>query len=203
MRSALVCSMGMFAAVTACVSTPEGGTLGEGAAVFPKIVSVDTAFPPRSVMVQLNQPAYAAVLLVAVGHSATLLYPSDSTTNNQLSAASHSLRIEIPSLLAQSDSERIARARDSMRVRTPRSRTGTRTRTATPLPPNAVVYLLLLTSPQPLVYQRIIDKTGGVSIPNIDNEALNAIAKAVKSTLTAEPREWAGHYLPIELRRSR
>lgn len=202
MRSALVCSIGVIAVAAACATTPAGGTLGEGSAAHPRIVAVDSALPPRSIMVQVPQAGYATIVLVAVGHSATLLYPPDSTTNNQLSAGSHSLSFEIPSLLAQSDSERIARARDTMRVRPTRSRTP-RIRGPMPLPPNTVTYLLLLTSAQPLVYQRLIDKTAGVSIPNIDSEALNAIAKAVKATLPAEPREWAGHYLPIELRRSR
>ncbi len=202
MRSALVCSIGVIAVAAACATTPAGGTLSDGSVAQPKIVAVDSAVPPRSIMVQMPQAGYATVVLVAVGHSTTLLYPPDSTTNNQLSAGSHSLSFEIPALLAQSDSERIARARDTIRSRPTRNRAA-RIRGPTPLPPNTVTYLLLITSPQPLVYQRLLDKTAGVSIPNIDSEALNAIAKAVKSTLPAEPREWAGHYLPIELRRTR
>jgi hypothetical protein len=200
-RSALVCSIGVIAVAAACATTPTGGTLSEGAVAQPKIVAVDSAVPPRTIMVQMPQAGYATVVLVAVGHSATLLYPPDSTTSNQLGAGSHSLSFSIPSVYAQSDSERIANARDTVRLRQ-RSR-ATRIRGPMPLPPNTVAYLLLITSPQPLVYERLIDKTAGVSIPNIDSEALNAIAKAVKATLPAEPREWAGHYLPIELRRSR
>ena len=44
------------------------------------------------------------------------------------------------------------------------------------------------------------DKTVGVTIPIEDVEALNAIAKAVKSTLAVEPREWAGYYQHVEIR---
>jgi hypothetical protein len=62
---------------------------------------------------------------------------------------------------------------------------------------------LLVTSPKPLVYQRIIEKTAGVSIPLIDTEALNAVAKAIKATIPSEPRDWAGYYQRVELRRRR
>ena len=46
----------------------------------------------------------------------------------------------------------------------------------------------------------IIDKTAGVSIPLVDNEALNAVGKAIRSTLP-EPRTMAGYYQIIELTR--
>ena len=72
-----------------------------------------------------------------------------------------------------------------------------------PLPLTAMPYLLLITSPQELDYDRMLEKTGGVSIPTIDAEALNAVAKAIKATLPAEPRNWSGHYLPVVVRRVR
>jgi hypothetical protein len=34
-------------------------------------------------------------------------------------------------------------------------------------------------------------------------EALNAVAKAVKSTIPNEPREWGGYYQLVELKRNR
>ena len=184
-----------------CASAPAGGALGEGAAARPRIASVDSGVPPRAASLQLDQPGYAAVFLVAPGHSATLLYPADSGVNNQLAQGTHRIEFEIPSQLAETDSQRLARIRDAQR-NVPRSRAGTR-RTIAPIPPDTPTFLLLLTSPQPLVYQRMIDKTGGVSIPNIESEALNAVAKAIKSTITTEPREWAGYYQPVELRRYR
>jgi hypothetical protein len=63
---------------------------------------------------------------------------------------------------------------------------------------NAVPYMLLVTSPQPLVYQRMIERTAGVSIPSIDVEALNAVAKAVRATIP-EPRSVSGYYEPIQM----
>lgn len=190
----------------ACVTAPGGGALGDVALSErpsqPRITGIDTAFPPRAVSVEMTHAGYAAVFLVAPGHSATLLYPADSATDNQLVAGPHRLAFEVPSVLAQSDSERIARARAA--ARTPgRARVASRERMATPIPPSIATYLLFLTSPQPLVYERMIERTGGVSIPTIETEALNAVAKAIKGTLTEEPREWAGYYQPVELRARR
>jgi hypothetical protein len=48
----------------------------------------------------------------------------------------------------------------------------------------------------------MIEKTAGVSIPNIETEALNAVGKAIKSTILSEPRELAGYYQRVELRRA-
>ena len=163
-----------------------------------RITAVDSTRPPRHATVQLDQPGYAALILVAPGHSATLLYPSDSTTDNRLASGSHVLRFAIPEVLVQTDSQRmasIARARDSGF-----SARRTRPRGVTPLPPTAPTYLLIVTSPQQLSYARLREKTTGVSIPLEDMEALNAVGKAVKSTLSSEPREWAGYYQLVEVR---
>lgn len=184
-----------------CASTQTAGQLGEGSAPPPKITAVDTAFPPRSVMMDMPQPGYAALLLVAPGHSATLLYPRDSLASVPLSAAAHQLTFELPSFLVQDDSIRLrARADTSRFGARARPRTG---RAMAPLPPTTLTYLLLITSPQALSYQRILEKTAGVTIPSVDMEALNAVAKAVKSTIPSEPRVWAGYYQLVELRRSR
>jgi hypothetical protein len=183
----------------ACASAPASGRLGEGSTVHPRITGVDSALPPRRATVQLEQREHAVLLLVAPGHSATLLYPKDSVTPNELSAGSHRIEFQIPDLLVASDSllSLGQPRRDSMRLgrRTPGARS------VTPIPPTAPTYLLLVTSPQPLVYARIVEKTAGVSIPTIDTEALNAVGKAIKSTLATEPREWAGYYQQIEVRR--
>jgi hypothetical protein len=175
-------------------------------------VSADTAHPPGGSSVELDQPGYVAVLLVAPGLNATLLYPPDSTTNNRLDAGTHQLMFHVPNLLVQFDSARNPdraplgrRQRDSSNLNPGRQRYDTnsrsrqgRTNTLTPTTPT---YLLLFTSPQPLVYQRLVEKTAGVSIPTIDTEALNAVAKAIKATIPGESREWAAYYQRIELRK--
>jgi hypothetical protein len=185
----------------ACASTQPTGQLGEGSTPPPRITAADSAFPPRHVTIEMPQSGYAALLLVAPGHSATLLYPRDSLANNSLSAGSHRLAFEVPSFLVQDDSARL-RARDTSRLRT-RARVRGGRPIAQPLPPTTPTYFLFVTSPQPLTYSRLIERTRGVTIPNIEMEALNAVAKAVKSTIPNEPREWAGYYQLVELRRSR
>jgi hypothetical protein len=186
-------------AIMACASTPTGSAIGEGPMPRPTIVGIDSAFPPTAATVDMPQPAYAALFLVAPGHSATLLYPSDSATNNQLSPGRNRLRYEIASALVETDSQRLARIREAQRAAGGRTRASARPSVSV-IPPSIPTYLLLVTSSQPLVYSRLVDKTAGVSIPNIDEEALNAVAKAAKATLASEPREWAGYYLPVELR---
>jgi hypothetical protein len=186
--------------LASCAKQAKFGPLGDSP-VPPsptRITGVDTTLPPRNLSVQLDQAGYATVILVAPGHSATILYPADSTVDNRLGAGSHTLTVQIPEALVQTDSQRMAaitRARDSGF-----SARRTRPRGITPLSPATPTYFLVITSPQQLSYSRMREKTAGVSIPIEDMEALNAIAKAVKSTLAAEPREWAGYYQHVEIR---
>jgi hypothetical protein len=190
--------------VASCASSPGGGTLGEGGIAEPRITAVDTAVPPRDATVQLEQPAYVALFLVAPGHSVSLLYPADSSTDNRHVPGAHRVQFEVPETLVETDSQRIARIREAQRTSPRRRRAATATAGNTgPLPSTVMPYLLLITSPQELDYRRMLLKTGGVSIPTVDSEALNAVAKAIKATLPAEPRNWSGHYLPVVLRRVR
>lgn len=194
----------VVAMALACASVPKAGPLAEGSTATPRISAVDTTKPPKSAWIQLDQPAYVALMLVAPGRSATLLYPSDSTVDNHLSAGAHQLNFRVPGMLVITDTTRAADRRDQQRdtsVLFPGRTDPTRgtSRTAAVVAPNTPVFLLLVTSPQPLVFRRIVEKTAGVSIPSAEMEALNAVAKAVKSTLTVEPREWAGYYQQIDL----
>jgi len=196
-----IATLALFGA--ACASTPDTGALGEGVAPLGRIVGVDTAHPPTAAGVELESPAYGALLLVAPGYSATLLYPDDSTTNNRLSAGTNTLSFRIPKGLLQRDSmlrnPRTAARDTAMHGRRPAiARVGTG-----PLPPEVPTFLLLVTSPQPLDYRRIREKTVGVSLPVVETEALNAVGKAIKATIATEPRTWAGHYQRIELTRPR
>ena len=110
MRIGVAWSVVIGTLVAACVSTPVAGTLGEGPG-YPRITAVDSMYPPRSAWIEMDQPGYAAVVLVAPGHSATLLYPRDSLTSNKLTAGAHLLTFQIPDLLVQTDSMRAQRAR--------------------------------------------------------------------------------------------
>jgi hypothetical protein len=199
-----VFSMAMVVSGLACASAPTFGPLGESSVPAPSIISVDSAFPPHHATVKLDRPGYVALMLVAPGHSATLLYPNDSVTNNRFPAGAHQIAFQIPDFLAPTDS---MRAQQRAQPRRDTSRLGTRARssggTMMPLMAETQTYLLVVTSPQQLHYRRILDKTAGVSIPLFEMEALNAVGKAIKSTIANEPREWAGYWRLIPLRRPR
>lgn len=208
MRILAACAYTLTFLGSACVSTPNVGQLGEGSASAPKIIAVDSGRPPRSVSVQLDQPAYVAILLVAPGHSATLLYPTDSVTDNRLAAGPSNLSFRIPEVLVRSDSAVLVQRARQRQAQDSSLRRNSRVRAAgsaglQPLPPETPTYLLLVTSPQSLNYGRIVAKTAGVSIPLVETEALNAVGKAIKSTLAVEPRAWAGTYLLVELSKLR
>jgi hypothetical protein len=210
-RIVSVISLVIVSASLACASLPDAGPLADDGSAYPRITQVDTSRPPQSVWVDLDQQGYAAVVLVAPGHSATLLYPADSTTSNTLSRGTHHLPFTIPDLLVAVDSNRYSdRVRrgppgDSS-IRTPgRQPSDTlgrpRVTRMNPLSPTTPTYLLLVTSSKPLVYQRLLEKTVGVSIPTVEMEALNAVAKAIKSTIATEPRDLSGYFQRVELRR--
>lgn len=202
----------MALAALACVSVPNAGPLAEGSTASPRITAVDTAHPPRSAWVQLDRAEYAVLLLVAPGHSATLLYPDDSLVDNRLSAGAHQITFDVPRTLVFVDSirnpDRVPPARergDSSILYPGRIDTslGRPQRGLPSISPTAPVYLLLVTSPEKLTYRGVVAKTAGVSIPSVEMEALNAVAKAVKATIANEPRQWAGYYQRVELRRRR
>ena len=144
--------------LVSCASTPDAGPLGEGAALRPPVITaIDTAHPPQSAWVQLGQPGHVALLLVAPGHSATLLYPRDQFTSNELTAGAHLLTFDIPELLVAADSVRDAQRAagrqrmDSIGRARARRRTSTSEATTVPLSPVVPTYLLAVTSRQPLV----------------------------------------------------
>jgi hypothetical protein len=180
----------------ACASGPNAGLIADGSTLQPRIVATDSANPPRSATIELDRAGYIALLLVAPGHSVTLLYPRDSATNNQMSAGTHSVSFQIPSGLVLSDSAADSRdrRRDSARAQ-PRVRTVANP----PIDPTMGSFLLLVTSPQRLDYARMVERTSGVSLPTIDSEALNAVAKTIKGTIEREPRELAAYFQRVEL----
>lgn len=187
-----------MAVLAACASAPNSGPVGDGSSLQPKILSADTARPPRSATIQLDREGSVALLLVAPGHSATLLYPRDSATNNRLGVGAHQITFQVPAGLVLSDTAIANRGRTRARGDTA-GRPRQRTITSPPIDPAMPTFLLLLTSPQRLDYARIVERTRGVSLPTIESEALNAIAKAVKGTLPDEPRDLAGYYLRVAL----
>jgi hypothetical protein len=201
-RIASLCAVATALVSAACASAPSAGLIADGSTLQPRILGADTASPPRSATIQLDRAGYVALLLVAPGHSVTLLYPRDSATNNQMGAGTHQISFQIPSGLVLSDTAEANRDRQRRRD-SARAQPRTRTVTNPPIDPTLGAFLLLVTSPQRLDYARMVERTSGVSLPTIDSEALNAVAKTIKGTLATEPRELAGYYQRLELGRLR
>lgn len=191
MRTNVLTSIALIA-LCACATAPRSGPLGEGFNLHPAITSIDTAHPPRSAWIELDQQNYAVLLLVTPGRGVTVLFPRDSNANNRLGAGAHQLTFNIP--VPRSVTDSLNRTRRRTPERTDTLRSVAERRASAPPVQLASTYLLLVASPQRLSYARVLEKTAGVSIPLEEMEALNAVAKAVKSTITAEPREWAAFY---------
>ena len=189
----------LAATLAACAPAIRVGPLGEGSSNYPSITAVDSSTPPKSMSIKLDREAWVVVLLVAPGHSATLLYPIDSVTDNHHKAGELSLALSVPDRLTRRDTTTLRRPNTAMDTVARRQREmAFRNRDNLPmLPPDTPTYLLVITSSQTLSFSRIVEKTVGVSIPLVETEALNAVGKAVKSTLTQEPREWAGYYQQV------
>jgi hypothetical protein len=190
-----------------CAAPISYGPLDGGSTSYPSIAAVDSAHPPKSVSVKIDGDAYVVVILVAPGHSATLLFPSDSTTDNKRASGTHDIAFEIPRRLVRGDSSvrrQDANTRasyDSANRNTTRIRNRQTPSALPPLPATTATYLLVVTSPRQLTYLNVLEKTAGVSIPLGDMEALNAIGKAVKNTIPTEPKDWAAYYQLVEISR--
>jgi len=197
-----ITALALLALVAACAPVQAvSGPIGEGAPDHPDITAVDSMHPPKSASVRLDKDAYVVLLLVAPGHSATLLYPKDSTTDNHLSAGAHEIAFQVPGRMTLSDTARRAldqRERSDSADRSRARPTAPQTSGMRPIMPNTNTFLLIVSSPQPLVYQKVVDKTVGWSIPLDDMEALNAVAKQVKSTIT-NPRDWSAAFHVVTL----
>lgn len=185
-----------------CASAPQPRELGNYSALSPRLAVVDSERPPVNLTVGLASPASVVVIYVAPGRSTRIVYPADSAAAPRLAAGSQRITATWPRPRMTADAAR----RDSIaRANAARTRRDTEVRTTTPrvigLPdPEAglapVGYLFLFASPSQLPYDEIRRKVEGVTTPLDTDEALNAIAKQVRSTLDPSAR-WAGYALEV------
>jgi hypothetical protein len=190
-------------AAVACASAPQPRQLGNYGLLTPRLTVVDSERPPRSLTVELSAPASVVVVYVAPGRSTRVVYPADSVNVPRLPAGTQRLTAAWPRSRASADSAR----RDSIaRANQPRTRRDSITRAGMPRPSMALPdpeaglapagYLLLFATPGPLQYAEVRRKVEGVTTPLDDDEALNAIAKQVRSTLDPSA-EWAAYALEV------
>jgi hypothetical protein len=189
--------------VAACASAPRPRQLGQYSLLAPGLAVVDSERPPRNLTVDVAAPASVVVVYVAPGRSTRIVYPADSMNAPRLAAGSHRITATWPRPRALRDSAR----RDSIaRTNRPRTRRDSVARANMPRPvvalpdPEAGLaptgYLLLFATPTPLQYGEVRRKVEGVTTPLDADEALNAIAKQIRSTLDPSV-PWAGYALEV------
>jgi hypothetical protein len=190
--------------VAGCASAPQPRQLGDYNALMPRLAVVDSERPPRNLSVDLSAPASVVVMYVAPGRSTRIVYPADSlATPARLPAGTQRITAGWPPPPVRPDSAR----RDSIaRANQPRTRRDSIARANQPrriiaLPdPEAGLapsgYLLLFASRSPLRYGEVRRKVEGVTTPLDVDEALNAIAKQVRSTLDPTA-QWAAYALEV------
>jgi hypothetical protein len=189
--------------VAACASAPKPRQLGSYAALTPRLTVIDSERPPKNLTVELGAPASVVVVYVAPGRSTRIVYPADSQDAPPLGAGSHRITATWPRPRALADSAR----RDSiMRANRTRARRdsvarGAQQRAVIALPdPEAGLapmgYLMVFATPAPLQYSEVRRKVEGVTTPLDTDEALNAIAKQVRSTLDPEAL-WAAYAFEV------
>lgn len=188
----------------ACASAPKPRELGDYSSLTPRLAVVDSERPPRNLTVDLSAPASVVVLYVAPGRSTRIVYPADSlTAPPRLAAGTQRIVAGWPRPRVAPDSARrdsIARANQA-RTRRDSIARASRPRPVMALPdPEAGLaptgYLLLFATPGPLQYGEVRRKVEGVTTPLDVDEALNAIAKQVRSTLDPSA-PWAAYALEV------
>jgi len=131
------------------------------------------------------------------------VYPADTLSAPRLAAGTQRITATWPRSRASADSARrdsIARSNPARARRDSLGRPGVQGRMAALPDPEAGLapagYLLLFATPAPLPYAEVRRKVEGVTTPLDIDEALNAIAKQVRSTLPASA-QWAGYAVEV------
>jgi hypothetical protein len=186
-----------------CASAPQPRQLGQYTALNPRLVVVDSERPPTNLTVELSAPASVVVAYVAPGRSTRIVYPADTVGPSLFTAGSHRITASWPRPNPAADSARrdsIARANPERARRDSIARAAARRPVAALPDPEAglapVGYLLLFATPAPLPYAEIRRKVEGVTTPLDADEALNAIAKQMRSTLDPSA-QWSGYAVEV------
>jgi hypothetical protein len=193
--------------VGACASAPQPRQLGQYSVLTPRLAVVDSERPPRNLTVDLSAPASVVVVYVAPGRSTRIVYPADSATAARLPAGSQRITATWPRPRVSPDSARRDSTARANQARTRRDSVGrgnmARSVPALPDPEAGLApagYLMVFATPQPLRYDEVRRKVEGVTTPLDVDEALNAIAKQVRSTIDpAAP--WAAYALEVTVER--
>jgi hypothetical protein len=195
--------MAIVSSAVDCASAPQPREFGEYPALTPRLAVVDSERPPVNLTVELGAPASVLIAYVAPGRSTRIVYPADTLGAPRLAAGTQRITASWPRSRSAADSARrdsIVRANPARARRDSIMRPGAPRRVMALPDPEAGLapagYLLLFATPVSLPYAEVRRKVEGVTTPLDANEALNAIAKQVRSTLPPSA-QWAGYALEI------
>jgi hypothetical protein len=168
-------------AAGACWRNPKPTRLGDDMTLLPTVQVQQQDNQSPVLMVDLPRGAYVNAFLVTPGEETIILYPPDSATAPLLAAGSHQLPTYFGPRSAVGDTGRI--------LRRPTGRTGGAG--ADPLGRGGRMdeeegvgprrWLLVYTSEEPVPLPALRSRVMGFTVPGYTNEALNTVARTVRS----------------------
>jgi hypothetical protein len=192
-------------ALTACASSGETGRLGDYSVHSPTLATIKGEARPTHLDVNLTTPGYVAVLFVIPGRGASLIYPGDSTTSNQLSAGTHGITTSFSDrskLIDTTYFRGLPQRGDTTRNRPRPSSEDQARQRGRPFDASQLEregYLLMIVTADPLNYASVARRIDGVTIPAEDEEALNTVAKLVVGTTTRD-KPWSAYYKLVDVK---
>jgi hypothetical protein len=194
------------ALVASACAKPRPIQLGPDQTLAPRLTVSDSERPPRTLTVELAEPASVVVLAVFPGRGATIVWPKDSTQTLQLARGTHRLPVDTVRLPANPDTVLFRRPpaapRDTGRAARRQARDREipidTARILRALGPESA-HFLVFASRVPLSYTIIRRRVEGVTIPLSPNEALNTVGKILDATLPGDA-QWAAYATEVRLK---
>jgi hypothetical protein len=180
----------VLASATALIGCSSGGkprVIGDNPTFAPSVEVTATPLVPIGVKLELPEDAHVAMFLVRPGMETSMIYVSDSAQGGRLTRGTHEIATSFGRTPATSDSSRLIRRPPPRTAATqPQGRQPTGTRTAGE---ELSGFVLVYTSETPLSAENLRQRVVGITVPAFDSDALNTVAKLVRST--APSGRWA------------
>lgn len=196
MRARTICATALVAASAACAAA-KPHTFGAYNEFAVRVAPQQGERIPQHLTVQLNKPANVAIFQVVPGSPSKLLFPADSSQTGYIAAGPHLVETAY-ARQALGDTSRLARrtpAQTQQGQRPPQGQGRGRNGQFDPngLPGlNMHSYILVYASQEPLPYNVLATRVGGISIPIDDDDALNTVTKLIRET-TRTSGTWAAY----------
>lgn len=194
MRTSFLLVLGAAALAAGCASAGKPRILGDNPTFAPTVVLTATERVPIGVTLQLPEPAHVAMFLVRPGAETALIYASDTAQSGRMPAGSYEIATSYGRSASGDTARLIRRAPTTQR---PPTQPNTRTGRQQAMEEEEGGFVLVYTSETPLSPDTLRQRVVGITVPIYDTDALNTVAKLVRST--APRGRWAAvavEYLP-------